>query len=282
MQITMSHVLLRKLRMVNTVNTTTTSRQDETENDNDDHGCKVLDRTESTAECDPDELVEVSISVKQDTKADDNESVSSTSTSSGTGTSENRNTTTSSCTSSNSSDEDKSGYGKDTSEEGTKQTDPYTESLKTELVELQHEVREKDSQCTILRETLCSMSVTMKNQAQQIKDKDAKIEEQKKVLKEKLEECEVWKEKYNTLSKDTARSCPPHDPLLADPALSVYTNRPRGQSARSNRSQFMHHQHLIDDSADFQHDGDDTLNNTDNEDSSTGGGRNSYRNCEAF
>lgn len=236
--------LVQRLRSV--------ANRDYNEPKNNDVG-KFLDSTESTAECDPHELVEVSISAvngeNKPCKAD--ESVHSNTESS----SESGSTSSSSnCSSKSESNSIVDGSKSEpTSEDIDTQpsSDFKEESLAAALVELKHDVREKTSQCEILRETLSSMSMTMKNQAQQIGEKNAQIEEQERLLKAKSEECEEWKQKYEKLSKDKAvSSYPPRDPLLADPALSVYTNRPRGQSVRSNRSQFLHGQPLEDDDDD--------------------------------
>jgi hypothetical protein len=72
------------------------------------------------------------------------------------------------------------------------------DSIEMALVEVQHDLREKASQCQILRETLSTMSVKMTRQECQLQVTIVKHEETMLLLEEKTAECEEWRLKYET------------------------------------------------------------------------------------
>jgi hypothetical protein len=78
-------------------------------------------------------------------------------------------------------------------------SDTLEESLESSFMELQHEVREKTSQCTILRETLTTMSAIMRRMEFQLKEKVTELEEKMSLCEQKTSECEHWKNLYESL-----------------------------------------------------------------------------------
>jgi hypothetical protein len=110
------------------------------------------------------------------------------------------------------------------------------DSMESAFVELQHELREKTSQCTILRETLSTMSATMRRHEFQLKEKIAALEENVTLINEKTAECQEWKEKYEALvskieKEATNTEVHPAAPNISDDLLlgsykyESYTNR---------------------------------------------------------
>jgi hypothetical protein len=75
------------------------------------------------------------------------------------------------------------------------------ESLEASLVELQHELLERKSQCSALREMLASVSGSVQEQQDQIQNQTMEIKSLKKRLRKAMTECKDWKEKYEVLSK---------------------------------------------------------------------------------
>ena len=69
----------------------------------------------------------------------------------------------------------------------------------SKLIELQDDLKAKTLQLDILRETLSTMSATMRRQEFQLEGKDAQIETYIRLMEEKIIECNEWKEKYEVL-----------------------------------------------------------------------------------
>jgi hypothetical protein len=78
-------------------------------------------------------------------------------------------------------------------------SDTLEESLESSFMELQHEMREKSAQCAILRETLTTMSATMRRLEFQLKEKTSELEEKLNLYEQKTVECEHWKTLHKTL-----------------------------------------------------------------------------------
>jgi hypothetical protein len=69
----------------------------------------------------------------------------------------------------------------------------------SKLVELQDELKAKGLQLDILRETLSTMSATMRRQEFQLEGKDVQIETYIRLIEEKTIQCSEWKDKYEAL-----------------------------------------------------------------------------------
>lgn len=70
----------------------------------------------------------------------------------------------------------------------------------SKLIEMQDDLKAKTLQLDILRETLSTMSATMRRQEFQLEGKDVQIETYIRLLEEKTAECNEWKSKYETLA----------------------------------------------------------------------------------
>jgi hypothetical protein len=68
------------------------------------------------------------------------------------------------------------------------------------IVELQDDLRAKTAQCAILRETLATMSATMRRQEFQIEENMVLMEKYLNTIEIKTSECNEWKNKYEELA----------------------------------------------------------------------------------
>jgi hypothetical protein len=70
----------------------------------------------------------------------------------------------------------------------------------SKYIELKDDLKAKSLQLDILRETLSTMSATMRRQECQLEGKDVQIETYSRLVEEKTIECNEWKERYETLA----------------------------------------------------------------------------------
>jgi phage terminase Nu1 subunit (DNA packaging protein) len=98
-----------------------------------------------------------------------------------------------------------------------------SDSLEASLVELQHELLERKSQCSALREMLASVSGSVQEQLDQIQNQTMEIKSLKRRLRKAMTECKEWKEKYEALSKSVVQneSTISSTPNRADPLLGT-------------------------------------------------------------